>query len=202
MRWDNLFDDLESQLEHELTAEDIDLRAEEERLRLARISLRDRVIALGGARGGTVHAEGDTVIRFLLVGGTAASVQLRSFGRDWFSGQLVDDSGRHPQCIVPLAAIAGLLMGREQVRGSLAVPETDDRSLSARLGLAFVLRDLCRRRASVELHLLDGVVRGTIDRVGRDHLDLAVHEPGSPRREIEVSHYRVVPFSRLLLVRL
>ena len=42
MRWDNLFDDLESQLEQELDAEDIDLLAEEERLRLGRLGLRDR----------------------------------------------------------------------------------------------------------------------------------------------------------------
>ncbi len=43
MRWDNLFDDLESQLEQELGAEDVDLLAEEERLRLGRLALRDRL---------------------------------------------------------------------------------------------------------------------------------------------------------------
>ena len=46
MRWDNLFDDLEGQLEHELTSEEIDLQAEEERLRLGRMSLRDRILAI------------------------------------------------------------------------------------------------------------------------------------------------------------
>jgi len=51
MRWDNLFDDLESQLELELGAEDLDLVAEEERLRLGRLALRDRLVALVG------HAE-------------------------------------------------------------------------------------------------------------------------------------------------
>jgi hypothetical protein len=29
VRWDNLFDDLEGQLEHELNAEEVDLRAED-----------------------------------------------------------------------------------------------------------------------------------------------------------------------------
>ena len=64
-----------------------------------------------------------------------------------------------------------------------------------------MLRDLCRRRTSVELDLLDESLAGTIDRVGRDHLDLAVHEPGSARRESAVSQYRLVPFAQLSLVR-
>ena len=37
MRWESLFDDMESQLEQELGAEDEQLRAEEERLRLGRL---------------------------------------------------------------------------------------------------------------------------------------------------------------------
>ena len=108
------------------------------------------------------------------------------------------------QFILPLDAIAGLLLTRVQVSDSLddASSAEGERGLSRRLGLAFVLRDLCRRRQSVELVMSDGVTRGTIDRVGRDHLDLAVHEAGTARRESLVSHYRVVPFARLLLVRL
>lgn len=198
MRWDNLFDDLESQLEHELTAEEIDLRAEEERLRLARISLRERLLALH-ERAAESAASGR--VRMRLVDGSTIVVRPFSFGKDWFSAELADASPAHQNCIVPLAAIAGLLLERAQVERSLVVPSGRESSLAARLGLAFVLRDLCRRRASVELRLLTEVVRGTIDRVGRDHLDLAVHEPGSPRREVEVSHYCVVPFSQLLLVR-
>lgn len=200
MRWDNLFDDLESQLEHGLTAEEIDLEAEEERLRLARMSLRERILSL--------HESGDTggssTIRMQLVGGATIVVRPLLFGKDWFSAELVEESQRHSQCIVPLGAIAGLLLSREQVQSSLmasAVPESG-RGLSARLGLAFVLRDLCRRRRAIEIHFAGGVVHGTIDRVGRDHLDLAVHEPGTPRRENEVSHYRVIPLSQVLLARM
>ena len=229
MRWDDLFDDLESQLEHELTAEEIDLRAEEERLRLGRISLRDRILAIhdaagfgtaapdaasrdaavragaghGRATGGTIRGDDvASVIRVQLAGGPTISVRPLSFGKDWFSAELVEESLRHSQCIVPLAAVTALLLDRAQVQSSLTASETAGHTLAARLGLAFVLRDLCRRRASVELQLVDGVAHGTIDRVGRDHLDLAVHEPGTPRREAEVSHYRVVPFGALQLVRL
>lgn len=200
MRWDNLFDDLESQLEHGLTAEEIDLQAEEERLRLARMSLRERILSLYESG----EASGSSTIRMQLIGGATIVVRPLSFGKDWFSAELVEEAQRHSQCIVPLAAVAGLLLGREQVRFSLLAssgPESG-RGLSARLGVAFVLRDLCRRRRAIELHLAEGVVHGTIDRVGRDHLDLAVHEPGSPRRENEVSHYRVIPLGQVLLVRM
>jgi len=51
MRWDSLFDDLESQLEQELGAEEGDLLAEEERLRLGRLTLRDRLVAMTGPGG-------------------------------------------------------------------------------------------------------------------------------------------------------
>jgi hypothetical protein len=44
-------------------------------------------------------------------------------------------------------------------------------------------------------------LHGTIDRVGRDHLDIAVHERGVMRRETAVTEYRIVPFSSLVLVR-
>jgi hypothetical protein len=197
MRWDNLFDDLEGQLEQELGAEETDLRAEEERMRLGRLAVRDRLLAL------TVGADCPAV-RVSLTDGSTLDLRTRTFGRDWISGDIVDQSARSAQFILPLDAIASLLLTRTQVRDSLADaarPESE-RGLSRRLGLAFVLRDLCRRRQSVELVLGDGMITGTIDRVGRDHLDLAVHEAGTVRRESLVSHYRVVPFSRVLMVRL
>ena len=52
----------------------------------------------------------------------------------------------------------------------------------------------------MRLTTVDGIVHGTIDRVARDHVDLALHEPGSPRREREVQGYRIVPLDRVLLV--
>ena len=197
MRWDNLFDDLESQLEQELGAEETDLRAEEERLRLGRLTLRDRLLVLSVS----AHA---APVRVSLTDGSTLDLSPRTFGRDWISGDVVDHSSRRAQFILPLDAIASLRLTRAQVSDSLedtATPE-NERGLSRRLGLAFVLRDLCRRRHAVELVLDDGLVGGTIDRVGRDHLDLAVHEAGTARRESMVSHYRVVPFSRVLFVRL
>ena len=196
MRWDNLFEDLEGQLEQELSAEELDIRAEEERVRLSRLLVRDRVFAVHEARA-------DDVVRLVLADGLALRVRPRTFGRDWFSGDLVEESARRSQCIVPIAAVGSLLLERGQVAASLGgtLDQAATGSLAARLSLAFVLRDLCRRRAALDLRTPTGVVHGTIDRVGRDHLDLAVHEVGEPRRDASVSHVRVVPLAQVLLVR-
>ena len=79
------------------------------------------------------------------------------------------------------------------------MPESSAR-LAERIGISFVLRDLCRRRTPVHLATDDGRVHGTIDRVARDHLDLALHEPGTPRRDREVRGIRIVPLERIVLV--
>ena len=200
MRWDNLFDDLEGQLEHELSAEDLDVRAEEERLRLSRLTIRDRIVAVDDAQPkGSAYA-----IRVFLSDGSAVSVRPVTVGRDWFSADVVDESTRRSQCILPIAAIASLALTREQLAASLTAAEGEPRraALPAQLSLGFVLRDLCRRRSPVELRTTGGTLRGTIDRVGRDHLDLAVHEAGEPRRDAAVSHSRLVPLSQVVLVRL
>ena len=194
MRWDSLFDDLESQLEREQTAEDEDLEAEHERLRLGRLSLRDRIVALKGA-------DADARVSLTLADGSRVSVCPATMGRDWLSAELRD--GSWTSCIIPISAIVAMQLGIHQVAHSLAVvAQPAVPSVSDRLGLAFVLRDLCRRRAAVELATVTGRMHGTIDRVGRDHFDLAVHEPGVPRRASAVTEYRLVPFSQVVMVRL
>ncbi len=197
MRWDNLFDDLESQLEQELGAEEVDLLAEEERLRLGRLTVRDRI--LGITRPGEGAPE---QLRLVLRGGELLTVAVGSVGRDWLAGELV--GARRGSCVVPLAAVASLLPTAEQLARSLigeAAPEAPV-SLSARLGVTFVLRDLCRRRSAVELSTAsEGMLHGTIDRVGRDHLDLAEHAPGEARRAAAVGRIRILPLEELLLAR-
>ena len=196
MRWDNLFEDLEGQLEHELSAEELDIRAEEERLRLSRLLLRDRLFA--------VHeSHPDEAVTLTLADGLVLRVRPRTFGRDWFSADLVDESARAGQGIVPIAAIGSLALEKSQVAPSLGatLEQAITGSLAARLSLAFVLRDLCRRRAALDLRTPTGVVHGTIDRVGRDHLDLAEHAAGEPRRDAAVMRVRIIPLAQVLLVR-
>lgn len=196
MRWENLFDDLAGQLEHELDAEEIDVRGEEERLRLGRLTVRDRLVALHEARAGSA----DGPLRVELVNGERLRVVPRSIGRDWLMGDLSDERGRPSQCVVPLPSIAALSLDRELVEPSTASPPA--LRLADRLGLTFVLRDLARRRRAVELHVGSSILHGTIDRVGRDHLDLAEHEAGTPRRDNAVAAVRLVPLDRLSWVRL
>jgi hypothetical protein len=196
VRWDNLFDDLEGQLESELNAEDLDLRAEEERLRLGRLSLRQRLTAVSS---GTGRAG---ILRILLVNGQTLTLRPTTFGRDWLAADLLDAGTGDPQCLLPFTAIAAVLVSAEQVPTSLE-PEPDSTArLVDRIGLPFVLRDLCRRRKSLEIHTILGQITGTIDRVGRDHLDLAVHANGTARRAANVAQYRIIPLDQIQLVRL
>ncbi len=194
MRWQNLFDDLESQLESELGADEVDLIAEEERLRLGRLSLRDRIRALH-------EATPASPLGVTLRGGDRVAVAVAAVGRDWLAGEL--DVGILRSAIVPFAAVVTLDPVGAQLAASLraeVAPEPPT-ALSARLGLAFVLRDLCRRRAPVDVHMGAERLHGTIDRVGRDHLDLAEHAPGEPRRTAAVARIRIVAFAGLDLVR-
>ena len=193
MRWQNLFDDLEGQLESELGAEEVDLLAEEERLRLGRLSLRDRVRA--------IHSTGDGSLGVTVRGGERFALAVAALGRDWFAGEL--DAGSLRSAIVPLASVVALDPVGAQLSASLRVdsgPEPPT-ALSARLGLSFVLRDLCRRRAAVELLVGGERLHGTIDRVARDHLDVAEHAPGEPRRTAAVARIRIIAFAGLDLVR-
>jgi len=200
MRWDKLFEDLESQLEQELTAEELDLEAEEERLRLGRLSVRDRIAALGDAPEDQISRRCGVT----LTSGLKLTLRVVSCGRDWFSADVIDDSARHVQCIVPIASLAGVTLTHAQVAVSLAAPaaQAAPPPLSARLSLAFVLRDLCRRRRAVDLVLTTGALHGTIDRVGRDHVDVALHEPGHVRRDSEVRELRMVPLAVLQMIRM
>lgn len=207
VRWDNLFDDLEGQLEHELHAEEIDLRAEEERLRLGRLSLRNRLTSLARAPGAGTEPRagavtGTGVLRIVLAMGETIAVRPTTFGRDWLAGDLLESAPARSQCVLPLAAVAGVVLARVEIPSSLGTEPESAARVVDRIGLAFVLRDLCRRRSNVEVHTRAGVLPGTIDRVGRDHIDLALHAPGTLRREAEVHQYRIVPMTEIQLVRL
>ncbi|MGR2753225.1 hypothetical protein [Agromyces arachidis] len=191
MRWDRLFDDLESQLDLEEREARRALELESERLRLARLGLRDRLLAMAEA-----DADGAGV-RVELVGGRIVQLRPAAFGRDWVSGAVVGEPG---QVVVPMQAVTAISASRRQVAASLVVGPGSSTRVAERIGLAFVLRDLSRRRLAVDVDSADGCHHGTIDRVGLDHLDLALHERGAPRRERDVRGYRLVPFDRVVAV--
>ncbi len=188
VRFEDLFDDLESQLEAELGAEQRDLQAEEERFRIGRLELRDRLAAAPRLLDLTLRAGGRLRLRRM------------ALGRDWLNGVVLEGAPAETGAVVPLHAIVGVELDGDGAAASVRqAKEAGD--LQARLSFAFALRDLARRRASV---ILEGPspVAGTIDRVGRDHLDLAVHEPGERPRSSAVRSWRIVPFAAFDWVRL
>ncbi len=194
MRWDNLFDELESQLEQHLGAEELDLRAEEERLRVGRLALRDRLRVL---------ARDDEALSLGLIDGSRIAVVVETVGRDWLVGQVAGSARRAAACVLPIASIASVFPSDDQLARARAVSAAEDvpDSLGARLGLTFVLRDLCRRRAAVDITTRGGMVHGTIDRVALDHLDLAEHEAGMARRSQSVTGIRMLPIGEIVVLR-
>lgn len=188
VRFEDLFDDLESQLEAELGAEQRDLEAEEERFRIGRLELRDRIVAA------------PRLLDLRLRAGSRLRLRRMALGRDWLNGVVLEGAPAETGAVVPLHAIVGIELDGDGAGASVRQSK-EAGDLQARLSFAFALRDLARRRASV---ILEGQhpVAGTIDRVGRDHLDLAVHEPGERPRAGTVRSWRIVPFSAFDWVRL
>jgi hypothetical protein len=181
MRWDDLFADLEGQA----AAMDVAARAAEvdERTRIERagLSVVDRLSAAVG-----------TAIRLQLLGDLIVSGTLDRVGPDW----LLLEEDRGFEAVVRLAgvhSIAGL--GRWS-----AVPGRTG-AVHARLTLRSALRGIARDRSGVRLYLVDGaVLSATLDRVGADFVEAALHAPGEPRRRAEVRDVQLVPFKALAAV--
>lgn len=198
MRWDDLFDDLENQLASERDAEERDARADEERLRIGRLALRERLEA---------HASGSrpgVPVALELLSGERVVLRPTTFGRDWLSGETVTAGARARGCIVPISAISTVSLPPPEVARSLVSLASSGGAprVSDRIGLPFVLRDLCRRRVAVDVHTPGGVRTGTIDRAGRDHLDLAMHGRDVGRRQREVTQVLLVPFTAVYRIML
>lgn len=195
MRWDRFFEDLEDQLDSEWEAERLALDTEAERLRLSHVTLRER-LALLAAQDATAEPA------FELRDGAVAAGRLAAVGADWAA---IEPSGtRAGVLVVPLGAVRSIGLSHSDVLRTARPPGSARRvSLADRMGLGFVLRDAARRRAAVTLRLDGGrTLAGTIDRAGADHLDIALHEPGSARRSSEVTGFRLVSFSAVVWVRL
>jgi hypothetical protein len=182
MRWKALFDDLEAQADAlaaaELEAEVRDrVRREHSLLRLV-----DRLSPAVGA-----------ALQLLLAGAGRVDGVLLDTGVDW----LLLQEAPSRDLLVPTAAVLSVAgLGRRS-----GVPG-EEGAVGKRLDLRWALRGLARDRAAVRVVLVDGTtVAGTIDRVGADHLELAEHAAGEPRRAGAVTGIRLLPLPALALVR-
>jgi len=176
MTLDNLFHDLESQLERELDAELLNRLEDEERERRSKLTLRDRLIAIQARQ--EPHQ-----ISLNLSNGREITGNIKNVGKDWVAIEVDTPQELHGALIVSLLAIRSLCIPIECERLSLGnqVGEVTDSALEAlsqrprlaqKVNLAFVLRDIGRRRKTVTIATQKQNVRGTIDHVGQDHLDL------------------------------
>lgn len=183
MDFDTLFQDLENQLERELDSELINRLDDEERERRAKLTLRERLIALQ-------HTQGTPSPTASMRDGRVLTFTIKNVGKDWAAFQVTAPSDLSGAVIFPLHAMRSVLLPSDAVKASMGTPvgEVSDRDLRAlgetqrlaeKVNLAFVLRDISRRRKQVRIHSSDGALTGTIDHVGADHLDINV---GGSRR--------------------
>jgi hypothetical protein len=179
MRWNDLFADLEAQA-HALSVAERDAEvAELTRLETSRLELASRLRPALGAP-----------LRVRCLGAITLTGRLSAIGTGWLL--LEEDAGR--EAFIATAAvvsIAGL--------GRLSVP---GRALDAKLGIGRALRGLARDRSVLRACLTDSsVVDGTLDRVGLDFVEFAVHAAGEARRREEVREVLVLPIGALAVLR-
>jgi hypothetical protein len=182
MRWDALFADLEAQaeaLERAERAAEVDERA---RIEVGALGLLERLRPAVG-----------TGVRLRCAGGLTLSGMLSRAGPDWLL--LDEDAGR--EALVPLASVQGVsgLSRLSAAPDSMPIVES-------RLGLRHILRGVARDRSPVRICRVDGsVLDATIDRVGTDFLEAAVHPAGEARRRREVREVILIPYAALSAVR-
>jgi hypothetical protein len=182
VRWDELFRDLEGQLEAAGSAELAAEVADRSRREVAALRLLDRLRPAVG------HP-----VRLHVQGAGQVTGTLQEVGAQWLL--VVEPGGR--QALVPFAALLGVAG-----IGARSTAPGQGGEVFARLGLAHALRGIARDRAPVTVWLSDGTaLPGTVDRVGEDFVELAEHAPGEPRRRAEVSGVRAVPFAAIAAVR-
>lgn len=179
MRWEGLFADLEGQLAAGERRELDDEVAERTRRERALVPLPARLAAALGAQ-----------VTLTVGGGHRLSGELLDLGEEWV---LIRPALSGHETLVPVAAVvavSGLALRSEPPR------------LARRFGLGYALRALSRDRATVAVRLDGGgqLVVGTIDAVGADHVDVAEHPEGLPRRRSNVTALTTVPFAAIVSV--
>lgn len=199
MRWEQLFADLEARFDELGDAAAAAEAADRERVAMGAVLAQQRL-------SGSI----DQLIRLRLAGGATLAGELRAVGPDFLL--LTEAPAR--ECIVALNSVTA-------VEGLTSTTGTELTGLALRLDLRRALRGLARDRSPVAVALTgwtdgtvtaglgagsagaagSGEVTGTIDRVGADFLEIAVHAAWEPRRAGTVRSVALVPLRSVVLVR-
>ena len=181
MRWQKLFADLEAQFAEATSAAELAESASRTRAEAGAVPLVDR---LAGSLGHPV--------RLRCRGAGQVAGVLVEVGPDW----LLLSAERGREVLVVTAAVT---LVSDLVRRTAAVP--DGGRPRVRTDLRRALRGLVRDRSEVTLVLDDGGrLTGTLDRLGADHVEVAEHPAGEPRRAAAVRAVHAVPLGSIALV--
>lgn len=182
MRWEGLFGDLEGQLEEFERADRAMEIGERARIEVGALGIVERLLP---ARGSTV--------RMRCRGDLRLAGALQQVGPDW----ALLDGGRGDETLVALdhvLSVVGLTRLSATPRGATVTPVS--------LTLRQALRGLARDRSVCQVRLVDSsTLVGTIDRVGTDFAEIALHAAGEPRRRGEVREMQLVAFTAIAAVR-
>ncbi len=198
MRWDNLFQDLENQLEQELEYAQSDIARDRARYESSQRSWLPQVRAIltAAARDGGCRC---------FVGDRALWITVDNCGKDWASGTLTDPMVHSGYIILNLDVverIAFIPTADPPQTESLPPNATPRLSLTEKITLRIVLRDLARRRKTLTVVTANVELHGTIDQVGSDYLVVAEHSATQSRRPPEVKNLVFLRLSAVLWVRL
>lgn len=174
MRWERLLADLQAVEETRQRAELLGEAAERARAETARASLAGRLRAAEGRR-----------LAFEVDGGQRCAGTVAGVGAGWV---VLEDAPTQW-----LLASRYIRWVDDLPRYAAAEPDGVAKRIYDSLGLRHVLRGVAADRSTVRLGVGGAApLTGTIDRVGADFVDLALHPAGEARRQREVSAQRAV----------
>jgi hypothetical protein len=201
MRWDRLFSDLEARFEEIADSEAVAEMADRQRIAVGAVGLTQR---LAGSLG--------QPIRVRVAGGTTVGGVLSRVGPDWLL--LAEGQGR--DVLIATRAVASV----EGLTAATALPLS---AVALKLDLRYAVRGVARDRSPVVVLVAGGSVggsvsgstgaaepgpalsgteiTGTIDRVGTDFAEIAVHAAWEPRRAATVRSVVLVPLAAVLTIR-
>ena len=181
-RWEQLAGDLEAQAQAWEAAERAGEVAERQRIETGRLRMIDRVRAAEGATL-SIRCAGGLLLRGRLARAVSDAIVL------------AEDGGR--EALIALGAMLSISgLGRFS-----ADPESAS-VVDSRIGMRQLARAVVRDRSIVRMHVIDGgVYDGTVDRVGADFLELAVHAAGELRRRSAVRETTLIPLRAVVAIR-